>query len=172
MDTVQLKFMKNECFTLTMLGALGRSKTYVKSATHKEKEHVRKLLHCKLVEVAERYKNPVDEDEHVKNIREIADAITNEFASALRNGRFRIGIAQKCLNLYLKYLWCLGEIPEPPHCPFDGRIINKVLPKIQRLKWTELESEEDYLTLVGEARSLAIGTSLAKWELNAWNELK
>jgi hypothetical protein len=46
---------------------------------------------------------------------------------------FRVGTAQKALNLYLKYLWCLGEIKTPPHCPFDRGII-QMLPVSERVK--------------------------------------
>lgn len=46
---------------------------------------------------------------------------------------FRIGSAQKALNLYRKYLWCLGYIPFPPHCPFDATIIDQ-LPVCQKIK--------------------------------------
>ena len=28
--------------------------------------------------------------------------------------------------LYLKYLWCLGEICRPPHCPFDRMVIEEL----------------------------------------------
>lgn len=86
----------------------------------------RRALRTKLGDLASRYKHPVDDATHANNICEVADAMTAEFASCLRGGRFRIGIAQKCLNLYLKYLWCVGEILTPPHCPFDATMIARL----------------------------------------------
>jgi hypothetical protein len=82
--------------------------------------------------------------------------------------RFRIGSAQKALNLYLKYLWCLGLIARPPHCPFDYRILAK-LPTCN-VKWTQLDSIVKYKEIVGEAEQLAKGKrlSLADWELEEW----
>jgi hypothetical protein len=47
----------------------------------------------------------------------------------------RIGLAQKALNLYLKYLWCLGEIHEPPHCPLDSIVLGQV-PGCKDVRWT------------------------------------
>ena len=38
---------------------------------------------------------------------------------------YKYGIAQKFINLSLKYHWCLDLIQEPPHCPIDSTIINK-----------------------------------------------
>ncbi len=62
--------------------------------------------------------------------------MTTEFKDILFGNGFRVGIAQKALNLYLKYLWCLGKITEPPHCPFDSIIISEIKCNI---KWTEMD---------------------------------
>ena len=82
--------------------------------------------------------------------------------------RIRIGSAQKALNLFLKYLWCIGEAPEPPHCPFDFQIISKLPPAV-RCNWTELDSIETYRALVAAAKTAAAGQSLAEWELAEYN---
>ena len=57
-------------------------------------------------------------------------------------GRFRIGVAQKALNLYLKHLWCLDWIYEPPHCPFDNGIIRLLRPTPRETLWTQMDSRE------------------------------
>ncbi|SDJ63273.1 hypothetical protein SAMN05216338_105731 [Bradyrhizobium sp. Rc2d] len=41
----------------------------------------------------------------------------------LRDGIYWYVVAQKVLNLLLKYYWCLARIPEPPYCPIDRIII-------------------------------------------------
>jgi hypothetical protein len=86
----------------------------------------------------------------------------------LAGGKFRIGTAQKALNLYLKYLWCLGKIRMPPHCPFDAQIIKKI-PKSPCQSWTKLKDEEEYLKLVAAANDTANPLSLAVWELREYN---
>jgi hypothetical protein len=98
-NTRKLEFLKDEFLTLSLFGGLGRSNTYCSSATDDNKNKLRKSLRNKLTEMAEGYKSPVDDGSHAANICEIADAITKEFSSSLQNGRFRLGIAQKCLNL-------------------------------------------------------------------------
>ena len=74
--------------------------------------------------------------------------------------------AQKALNLYLKLLWCLGKVKEPPHCPFDSIVISKLGKK---LNWTELDDIQPYKDLVNSARTLAGKLSIAKWELEIYN---
>ncbi len=163
----RLRFLKDEFLTLSLLGALGRSNTYSTSAPDAVKAKLRRTLRDKLNDVAGRYGHPVDEATHLANIQEVAETITSGFSTCLRKGRFRIGIAQKSLNLYLKYLWCLGEIPAPPHCPFDSVIVSR-LPKRLYLDWTLIDTIDDYLTLVRAARDQAGESALAEWELREW----
>ena len=176
MDPLQIaflrnEFLRNEFLTLTLLGALGRSNTYLKSALEEERVELRDKLRAKLKDVGTRYMSPVDDSSHVANICEIADEMTSQFSRFLKRERFRIGIAQKALNLYLKYLWCLGEIPAPPHCPFDSIVIAH-LPKERQRPWTSIDKAEDYMALVGAARVIAGESSQAEWELKVWNEGK
>jgi hypothetical protein len=99
----------------------------------------------------------------------MATVLSHRYGEALRDGRFRIGPAQKALNLYLKYMWCVGEIPTPPHCPFDSKIIYH-LRGCEDVKWTKLVSLDEYMKLVRTARQEAKGRSLAEWELKVFNE--
>jgi len=163
------RFLRNELLTLSILGALGRSKTYSKSASEQDKNDLRGALRRELIETAREYTTRVNETQHLSNIEKLADGLTAQFASCLANGRFRIGIAQKVLNLYLKYLWCLGAIPEPPHCPFDATILRK-LPGCADLTWTSIDTMADYKKLVAAAKTQAGNDSLSAWELRVWNQ--
>jgi hypothetical protein len=71
--------------------------------------------------------------------------------------------------LYLKYLWCIGLIPEPPHCPFDSIIISH-LPKSSAKNWTALDNIGDYLCLVRAAQNVAQDKTLSQWELLQWSK--
>ena len=73
--------------------------------------------------------------------------------------------------MYLKYLWCLGKIPQPIHCPLDSQIIAK-LSTYKGPRWTELDREEDYRKLVEAAKLKAQGIPLATWELQAYNHAR
>jgi hypothetical protein len=46
----------------------------------------------------------VTKEDHIKNICMLANILTEKHYNILLNRRFRIGSAQKGLNLYLKYL--------------------------------------------------------------------
>ncbi len=162
-----IRFLKNEFLTLSLFGALGRSKTYRETVSEKKRADFRSALRKKLENIASRYGQRVDDATHLDNLCEIADDMTLRFSNLLKNGLFRIGIAQKCLNLYLKYLWCAGKIPEPPHCPFDSVVIAH-LPRKLRLNWTEIGTIQEYEQLVNAARTVAGNKSLAEWELSAW----
>jgi hypothetical protein len=150
-----------------ILGALGRSNTYQESAPENVRATLRHALRKMLKDIVVQYKHSVDDRAHAAHIRKIANAMTSEFSGCLRGGRLRIGIAQKSLNLYLKYLWCVGDIPMPPHCPFDS-VVMACLPEPQRVRWTSIHTTNRYMALVKAARAVAGAKSLAKWELEVW----
>ncbi len=121
--------------------------------------------------ISKYYKKKVTEDDHCHNIVKLANTLTKKFGECgvLNGNRFRIGIAQKVLNLYLKYLWCLGYIKIPPHCPLDRRIID--LLKIP-CNWTKLDDIKEYTELIECCQNLAKDqkTSIAEWELEKWSQ--
>lgn len=167
MDPQKEKFLRNEFLTMSILGALGRSKTFSESATEEAKNRFRNTLREKLDEVSKRYESSVTEKEHLANIKNLSDDLTLGFSHCLRNGRFRIGIAQKALNLYLKYLWCVNLVTLPPHCPFDSIVISYI-PECSNLNWTSIDTIEDYQQLVNALRRRADGKPIAEWELEIW----
>ena len=154
---------------MSIFGALGRSNTYSKTASETSRNLFRNALREKLREIASKYNSPITEEGHLSNVVDISNNLTSEFPNCLRNGRFRIGIAQKVLNLYLKYLWCAELIPLPPHCPFDSIVIGH-LPGCRDLNWTSIDSTEDYLRLVRAAENVAQSRTLSEWELKVWGE--
>lgn len=167
MDTLKERFFNNEFLTMSVLGALGRSRTYSRSVLEQDKNLFRIALREKLSEIGNKYVSPVTEEEHLSNITKLADDLSSKFSHCLKNGRFRIGIAQKALNLYLKYLWCVGLIPTPPHCPFDSIVISYI-PGCSNLNWTSIDTIGDYKKLVNAARKKADGKPIAEWELEIW----
>lgn len=86
--------------------------------------------------------------------------------SILNNACLSVGTAQKLLNLALKYYWCLGWLPEPPHFPVDSRI-QESLPAESRMKWTSISKLDEYQSIIDCAtEQLKEGESLARWELH------
>ena len=172
MNAEQEHFLREELLTLSINGALGRVDIYSESA-QKEEDRIdfRRDLRSELKKMVAEYTTEVPEQIHLSNIQSLANRITLKHRGSLKNGRFKIGRAQKALNLYLKYLWCLGFITLPPHCPFDSKIINK-LPECSDLKWTSIDAIDAYVRLVEAARKRAAlkSLSLSEWELQAWND--
>lgn len=150
------------------MGTFQHNKIYADSVTEKDKRDFQAALKKKLSELSTKYKNKVSDSVHEENIENISTQLSIEHASVL-NGRFRIGTAQKALNLYLKYLWCIGEIPEPPHCPFDFKIIQQLPIELRGIKWTQLDDIGLYREMVAAAKACSSPVSLAEWELTTWN---
>jgi hypothetical protein len=169
MNAEQERFLREEFLTMAINGALQHNPTYLKSASEKDQGNFRQELRREIKNIAAAYTTTVAAEMHFLNIQKLADDLTHKYSRLLMGGRFRIGTAQKVLNLYLKYLWCCGLIPLPPHCPFDNRII-KALPGCADLeKWTRIDKIDDYARLVEATKKKAQSLSLSEWELQAWN---
>ncbi|MGH7813292.1 MAG: hypothetical protein ACREQI_04730 [Candidatus Binataceae bacterium] len=106
MHEPQRKFLLGEFMTLTIGGALQRASVYSVPDGDPRREQLRHALRDQLNQIAESYKAAVTENAHLENITRLANTLTENFRELLDGGRFRIGIAQKALNPYLKYLWC------------------------------------------------------------------
>lgn len=116
----------------------------------------------------------IDEAGHKVKIGTMAKLITEAFGPILQNGVFRIGISQKIINLFLKYLWCSGWVKQPFHCPFDSIIKGKLIgsdASIQLCDWTKMNSIEEYGRYVKLAneKATALGCSIPEWEVKIWN---
>jgi hypothetical protein len=170
MDTPKERFLIDAFLGMSSRDALGRSKTYSKSVSENDKKRFQNALRETLKMIWKVYVSPVNEEEHLSNIKKLSDDLSSGFYHCLRSGRFRIGIAQKALNIFLKYLWCAKRIPEPPHCPFDSIIIG-FLPECSDLKWTSIDNMDAYKRLVKVAKKVAKGKSLPEWELEVWSSV-
>ncbi|MBI3663421.1 MAG: hypothetical protein HY234_10280 [Acidobacteria bacterium] len=164
------RYLDNEVLTLTIQGAHSTRGVPVYT-DNRHSEPLKQFVRCRLPELGSKYRGgSVSDLKHIQNIEGLANDLTAHFHAILHGQKFRIGISQKLLNLYLKYQWVLGWIPEPPHCLFDFVVIRKLkLP--QRISWTEMDSREDYLILVNAVRKIAqhAGLSIASWELREWS---
>lgn len=80
---------------------------------------------------------------------------------------FRISHAQKSISVFLKHLWCLGLIPEPPHCPVDRLILKEVGLKYPDTKWgyvNNIGTHRNHIKLLSNV-AYCCSLSLAEWEL-------
>jgi hypothetical protein len=69
--------------------------------------------------------------------------------------------------LYLKNLWRLGKIAEPPHCPLDDIVL-----RIGGLcgSWTTSDSQQEYMDWIRwlRIRAKRQNLTLSVWEYDAW----
>lgn len=116
--------------------------------------------------------NGIKEEIHLYKIQELSNRLTQKFKPILYNNRFRIGISQKIINLFLKYMWSLGQIPEPCHCPIDGIIKSKIRQsdRIALIDWTGMDSIFEYRIYIDLIKEIAQRQNLtiAQWEFINW----
>lgn len=168
MHAGQKTFLLDQIFSLTLMGTAQRGRLYRKEADEPLREGFRRALRAELANLAIQYeKEEVLSEQHCTNIELLSNHLSNTHKEALNGGRFRIGSAQKALNLYLKYLWCLDLINQPPHCPFDHRVLS-LIPNCETVKWTELDCLSEYKRIVGKAKNHLGNRALADWELEEW----
>ena len=174
-------FLESETFALTVNGAIGRNRTYRDNVGSNRREEFREALRTCLNSQLDEYRSGrVGEDRHVANIEALSLRLSEHHQEILVDGRFRIGAAQKALNLYLKYAWARRVIPEPPHCPIDSVVLKEIQKNprsarcqiCQNVTWTKICTTQEYLHFVHKAKNTAhaLGQSLACWELEVWEK--
>lgn len=168
MNEKKWAFLREEAIVNCVGAAFQRGRVYHDKASSRVRKEVRQQLSALLREFGNRYKSEVSENDHCHNISELADRMSETCGNSLRGQRFRIGTAQKALNLWLKYLWCMGKISPPPHCTLDRRIIQMAAP-VEPPKWTELDCIEEYMEIIEKCKRVADNQALVEWELGAWS---
>jgi len=166
-NNLKKAFIDDEIWILTFGGGFQRANIYKKGVTDVQKKELRAYIkgYIRKLVKSSYTKKMSDDGSHIKNISRFCNDVSDNFKKILKRGRFKIGIGQKILNLYLKYLWCLGFIPEPPHCPFDRIIISKLGLDVS---WTKFDDIAHYKELASVAKSKAEPKSLAEWELEVF----
>jgi hypothetical protein len=163
-------FLLNEIWMLAVAGAFQRANIYALGIPEIEKQKFKNFLKKQVIEISDSYTSTVTSEQHILNIHKICQP--SEFSTILNNGCLSFGSGQKLLNLYLKYLWSLSLIPEPPHFPVD-RIIQEKL-KIKTLfSWTKRDEfgETQYHEIIKAARDIAAKEfkTLAVLEMELFN---
>lgn len=173
MNKLKQDFLNNEFWVLTFSGAFQRAGVYKPNIGSENKKEFRQDVIAIINEHVGVYKSKkITERDHCKNIGKIKKCISNKWRRLLNGGNIRIGICQKLVNLYLKYLWCIGEVNQPPHCPVDRSILNHCKnKKIRNINWTTLDSIKVYKNIMQEIYNIAKKDklSIAEWELKTFN---
>lgn len=167
--TKEQEFIVNEIWILAWNASVQRAKLYKKGLSSeggKTSDFRSSVISYIEGELFQSYKSGCSEEQHYTNIESLIAKANTLGSGVLGPDRYKYGVAQKLLNLALKYLWCLGHIKEPPHCPVDRIVINKTKLK-NKVNWTEIKERKQYEDAIKEIKALASAKSLtpAQWEL-------
>lgn len=167
------QFIENEILASVVRAAFSRIRDGIYSPTATLDDRNQFIYETKkyLSKIRENYTNKkgVTFERHVKEISELRDNLSKKGNGILREERITFGIAQKLLNLYLKYLWCLGIIGESPHCPIDATILSEI--DMHKPRWPRI-NENEYVERMKIIQQISQkdGLKIAQWELNLFNK--
>ena len=160
---MKAEFLNNEIWVLTFQGGFQRANIYKEEVSEMVKKEFREQLRAYIEALVEiKYITEVTEEEHIKNIKGIVKLSSINKIQG-KSIPINFGVAQKLLNLYLKYSWCSGRIDiVPVHFPVDRLIQNELnkeardsgLQGIKLKPWTQFEDEEDYLKVIDLAKKV------------------
>jgi hypothetical protein len=170
--SLEQKFLFDEFCVLAWGASVQHACIYLdKSITNKRKyEFRRKILSFIEREILPNYSLICSDENHVDNIMKLVTYGCEIGRGILRKDGYKIGVAQKLLNLLLKYMWCLGLIVEPPHCPIDRIVLSETTLR-GKLNWTAMTRKDEYLKAIEAVRCEASKNrlTLANWELQCYS---
>lgn len=113
----------------------------------------------------------------------LKDDMNGRFKGSFGAEGFRISHAQKGLSVYMKHLWCMDLIDEPPQCPVDWRILVEIRKTVKDedlkniawtkkelndIAWTTIDSIDVHRKIMNAIRAVKGAKSFALWELEAF----
>jgi hypothetical protein len=160
-------FIKNELFGMSWNASVQHNKVYADDVNEKTKIDFQYFIQNYIENsIMPMYINNINENTHNNNILHIIQNVEKAFPNIVYSGKYKVGTVQKLLDLLLKYYWCLGLIAKPPHCPIDRIILTEA--KIKDINWTEIQTIDQYKSIINKLRIEAKGNELSDWELEVW----
>jgi len=126
--------------------------------------------------LVERYKGSQSVKIYEQDIVTLKELMNGKFSEAFlsephdrykTDPGFRISHAQKSISVFLKHLWCMGEVACPPQCPVDRIILEAAGKRYPDTKWGYVNTIEQHrlkVAFLEEAKGQSL-ESLAEWEL-------
>lgn len=129
---------------------------------------------------------------HKAKCEEIMDtmntAVFQDDSLILKSNSFTYGLAQKWVNMTLKYLWLLDMLPEDLtakslHVPIDSFILKKMQEDVDEIRkdgdtykykgksWSQLDDYDVYLDIQAKIGQIAGKTFPIEWEGPAWMDV-
>lgn len=171
---------RNRAKAASVAAASQHNLLYSPGTAARERGEVRAHWKLTLDELAAEYTRSVPLSRYERDVEALKAEMNREFASFFYAGEhpryrydpgFRVSHAQKSLSIYLKHLWCLGEVDRPPACPVDSIVLRRAGLVGQQTRWAFVNTIEQHRLQIGmlEDRATEAGLSLADWELGAWD---
>ena len=166
-----------KALSLSIKAALGHNSLWRQGASIKDKLPAKEFWKDELQALIEKYKKTQTVMEYESDISRLKDKMNGKFNHLFRgeihpiyktDPGFRISHSQKSISVFLKHLWCMGAVAEPPQCPVDRVILTYAGLRQPENKWGYVNSIEVHQKLISHLRSKAkkASLSLAKWELS------
>ena len=172
MNEEQEKFLRREFWMLSWRGSMPRpNKLYDSKANDSDRSLFREyLIDLCEKELLPMYKdNQVFEWVHYENIEKLKHYANSRIFKYVLDKPYTIGLAQKLLNLQLKYLWCAGMSNKSPHCPIDSIILSAA--GWAKTKWPKIDSiacYKDAINAIAETAKAEDYKDIVEWEINTF----
>jgi hypothetical protein len=168
----KLDYLVSELAILAWSASVQRAHLYqrgIKSSAKEIATFRRQVTEFIRSQLLPHYKRPVTDAKHYRNIERLIEYASHKGETVLGPKGYKYGVAQKLLNLTLKYHWCLGLVKVPPHCPVDRIVIDRTKYK-GKINWTRISDRKVYENVIEDVRRLATekGVSIAVWELTCY----
>ncbi|MCB1203892.1 MAG: hypothetical protein KDN18_06510 [Verrucomicrobiae bacterium] len=156
--------------------SLQHNSLYRRGLALETKEAVKSEWRSYLNGLVDRYKKEQRVEDYERDIEKLKQIMNDKFSAAFfskpherfnTDPGFRISHAQKSISVFLKHLWCMGDIACPPQCPVDAMILKKAGKRYPDTKWGYVNSIDEHRLKVSflEAAKNESTESLAEWEL-------
>jgi hypothetical protein len=111
----------------------------------------------------------ISKKDYFDDVEEIKDAMNMEFSEIIN---FQYSHAQKSMSIFLKHLWCIERINEPPSCPIDSIVLKAA--GLGNERWTQIHTKEKFIELFERIEDHAHmnSKSIAQWELEEFHKLQ
>lgn len=168
-------FLTSELWILAWGASVQRAKLYREKDSTDSSSNIQNTFREDVIKfvtekIIPQYVQGCSEEQHYANIESVIAHANKVNPGILGVEGYKYGVAQKLLNLALKYFWCLGLVSEPHHCPIDRIIISKT--KLSgKINWTQITRRYEYEQIIQEVKRLATktGLSVPHWELKYYS---
>lgn len=144
----------------------------IKSGSQERKE-VGRVWRDKLLDITKKYEKPISRGQYLEDVAELKEFMNKTFEGYFNNDKyfkdpgFRLSHSQKSISVFLKHLWCMDQVQEPPCCPVDAIILKRIGLSYPDNSWGKINQMDDLVKKLKLIEQFASNNSLsiAKWEL-------